>query len=1337
MVGAPPPATPQAAAATRSLSEGGTSRRARSPSRGRSRARRGNGGEMVIREIVREGGGGGGSATYPTLTRTNYQEWTILMRIALQGAGLWEAVDTGDATERAERQALGAILRSVPPEMVPALAVKDDAKVAWDTLKAMRVGDNRVREARRQKLRRDFEALSFKSSESVEDFALRLSNLLAELQLLGDSTTELDVVRKMLCVVPQGSSSGYKGGPKPKPAGGGSGEKKKGGDNAPAGGSNAAPRRNGNCRYCGKAGHWAKECRKAQRDREKKKQESANLIQQEDEQQGGLLMAIVDEIVAPQAVFLNEEKVIPVPSPDGVWFFDTGASSHMTGERHMFSTLDETVHGTVKFGDGSLVDIRGRGTVVFRSQGGEQRVLANVFYIPSLKSNIISPGQLDEGGCAIGIKSGVMTILDPGNRMLARVKRTGSRLYTGVLTIDAPACLLTQGSDVSWRWHARMGHLHFRALCAMASKQMAHGMPSIDHVDQYCDGCAPEKQHRAPFPHATAFRAEHGLDLVHTDLCGPITPASPSGNRYFLLVVDDHSRYMWLELLKTKDEAFQRFRKVQAMAEAEGKCRLRAFRSDRGGEFNSIEFREYCEDRGIKHYTTAPYSPQQNGVVERRNQTIVEMARCLLKSMGVPSYFWAEAVKTAVYILNRAPTRSLDGVTPYEAWHGRKPNVQHLRTFGCTMHVKKLGPGITKLSDRSTPMIFVGYEEGSKCYRAYDPATKKVQVTRDVLFDESRPWSWDMPNAHARHTGQCSDMDSARAAPTTFTVVYTAEDGSEELDTGGAAALTPTPSPVTPTQTPPPTPLAEPHTPDAARPVRWATPPTHDDACDADSSPIRYRRLSCILDETEGEAERDPFERCLLSAEEPRDVVEALGDAAWKKAMDEEMASILDNDTWVHCPLPSGHKAIGLRWVYKVKRDANGNVVKHKARLVAKGYAQRQGVDFEEVFAPVARMETVRLLLALAAHSSWEVHHMDVKSAFLNGDLCEEVYVAQPPGYIIAGKEQQVLKLQKALYGLRQAPRAWYAKLDDTLGKLGFTRSPLEHAVYRRGDSTSFLLVGVYVDDLIITGTNPAAIEEFKLQMKKLFRMSDLGLLSYYLGIEVSQTEEGITLCQRSYAAKILEMAGLSSCNSCSTPMECRLKLVKDDGETAFDTTLYRSIIGSLRYLVNSRPDIAHAVGIVSSDSDHAGDTGDRKSTSGQAFFLGDNIVTWTSQKQKIVAISSCEAEYLAAAAATCQGVWLSRLLGEMQGQRAEKFRLLVDNMSAIALAKNPVHHDRSKHIDVKFHFIREAMEAGEVEIIHVGTQEQLADLLTKALGRVRFIELRQKLGVLKISKPS
>ena len=235
---------------------------------------------------------------------------------------------------------------------------------------------------------------------------------------------------------------------------------------------------------------------------------------------------------------------------------------------------------------------------------------------------------------------------------------------------------------------------------------------------------------------------ERGLELVHSDLCGPIKPATAGGNRYFLLMVDDHSRFMWIEVIKSKDEAFKRFKRVKALAEATPGRKLLAFRSDRGGEFNSAAFREYCDEHGIKHCTTAPYTPQQNGVVERRNQTVVEMARCLLKSMGVPAIFWGEAVRTAVYLLNRAPTRSLDGRTPYEAWHNRKPKVHHLRVFGCVAHVKRLGPGIDKLADRSTPMVFVGYEDGAKAYRVYDPATKQLRVTRDVVFEEHRRWDW-------------------------------------------------------------------------------------------------------------------------------------------------------------------------------------------------------------------------------------------------------------------------------------------------------------------------------------------------------------------------------------------------------------------------------------------------------------------------------------------------------------------------------------------------------------------------------------------------------------------
>jgi hypothetical protein len=450
--------------------------------------------------------------------------------------------------------------------------------------------------------------------------------------------------------------------------------------------------------------------------------------------------------------------------------------------------------------------------------------------------------------------------------------------------------------------------------------------------------------------------------------------------------------------------------------------------------------------------------------------------------------------------------------------------------------------------------------------------------------------------------------------------------------------------------------------------------------------------------------------------------------------------------------------------------------VKHKARLVAKGYAQRQGVDYDEVFAPVARMETVRLLLALAAHHGWAVHYMDVKSAFLNGDLQEEVYVHQPPGYIDDNNRHGVLRLRKALYGLRQAPRAWNAKLDSTLISLGFERSPLEHAVYRRNTRGSTLIVGVYVDDLVITGSDKGDIDKFKEEMKHKFTMSDLGLLSYYLGIEVAQKGDSITLCQSSYVGKILATAGMDECNATHTPMESKLQLSKQDSGGVIDATLYRSIVGSLCYLCNTRPDIMFAVGMVSryleapgaphwaavkqilryisgtvrygccykrgagaptlvgfSDSDFAGNKDDRKSTTGTVFFLGSSAVTWASQKQKLVTLSSCEAEYVAATSGACQGVWLCRLLGDLIGDAPTTVKLRIDNMSSIALCKNPVYHDRSKHIDVKYHFIRECVEDGKVDVDHVSTDGQLADILTKAMGRVKFFKMRLKLGVTEV----
>ena len=268
---------------------------------------------------------------------------------------------------------------------------------------------------------------------------------------------------------------------------------------------------------------------------------------------------------------------MPVPSPDGVWFFDTGASSHMTGARDAFTSLDDTVHSSMHFGDGSLVTISGKGNVMFRCANGNQHVLANVYYIPKLRANIISLGQLDEKGCRSVIEDGHLCVYDQQRQLLVRVKRMANRLYVLRLDLAMPVCLVAKLDEPAWLWHARLELLHFQAVKAMSTKGMVRGMPQVDHVDEICDGCMLGKQHRLAFPRASPHRSERALDLVHTDLCGPIKPATAGGNQYFLLVVDDYSRYMWLELLKSKDEAHQKFQRVQVMAEAEGGANSRRF----------------------------------------------------------------------------------------------------------------------------------------------------------------------------------------------------------------------------------------------------------------------------------------------------------------------------------------------------------------------------------------------------------------------------------------------------------------------------------------------------------------------------------------------------------------------------------------------------------------------------------------------------------------------------------------------------------------------------------------------------------------------------------------
>lgn len=398
-----------------------------------------------------------------------------------------------------------------------------------------------------------------------------------------------------------------------------------------------------------------------------------------------------------------------------------------------------------------------------------------------------------------------------------------------------------------------------------------------------------------------------------------------------------------------------------------------------------------------------------------------------MKDKKMPSFFWGEAVTTSVYVLTCSFTRSVDGGTPYEAWHDRKPSVEHLRVLGCVAHVKSVRPFLCKLDDRSTPMVFIGYEPGSKAYKVYEPSTRRVHVSRDVIFDETASWNWE--EQYGEPEGSNGEF-VVEYITSPSSLIAAMEELEEEVATTSPASTPTASTPVHPMgASPPPS-------------VELATPPSALDLkifdAHGEGEQHRYRHVMDIL----GVHNAPPglTGRLLLTtAEEPSCIAKAQRDASWSKEMEEEMASIEQNKTWALVDLPSGHKPIGLKLVFKVKRDEKGAVVKHKAHLVAKGYVQREGFDFEEVFAPVARLDSAHLLLAVAVQEKWELHHLDVKSAFLNGELEEEVYVAQPPGFVMDGSEGKVLRLHKALYGLRQAPRAWNAKLVISLAALGFT----------------------------------------------------------------------------------------------------------------------------------------------------------------------------------------------------------------------------------------------------------------------------------------------------------
>ena len=565
---------------------------------------------------------------------------------------------------------------------------------------------------------------------------------------------------------------------------------------------------------------------------------------------------------------------------------------------------------------------------------------------------------------------------------------TANHMFPLYLHNTAHLCFSAKLTDESWLWHFRYGHLNFGGLKTLQQKNMVTGLPQITASSQVCEECVISKQHRNQFPQGKSWRAKKALELVHSDICGPITPHFNGGKRYLITFIDDYSRKLWVYFLQEKSETFVAFKSYKALVEKEVGHPIKVLRTDRGGEYNSHEFVIFCENHGIKRQLTAAYTPQQNGVCERKNRTILNMVRSLLITSGIQKSFWPEAVNWSVHILNRSPTLAVKNMTPEEAWSGRKPDVNHFWVFGCIAYTHIPDEKRRKLDNKGEKCIFLGVSDKSKAYKLYNPNTMKIVINRDVVFDEKETWSW---NQNVVKESIPADFDDH-------------EKGQQPMENEQEVEVTQ-------------------NVPIDQSPL----------GADSQRSQRVQRKAAWMTDYviTGVDQSDDPLTHfALFSYCDPTIFEVAVKEPKWRKAMDAEIIAIERNDTWELCHLPKGQKTIGVKWVYKTKLKENGEVDKHKAYLVAKGYKQEFGVDYKEVFAPVARHDTIRLVIAMAAQNSWPIFQLDVKSTFLYGDLKEEVFIDQPPGYVKLGNEHKVYKLKKALYGLKQAPRAWYNRIE-------------------------------------------------------------------------------------------------------------------------------------------------------------------------------------------------------------------------------------------------------------------------------------------------------------------
>ena len=1118
---------------------------------------------------------------------------------------------------------------------------------------------------------------------------------------------------------------------------------------------------------------------------------------------------------------------------------DSGCTHHIFRDRSLFWTYDPTQATQVKTANCGFLPTLARGSVRFRVTSGTRTVtftLKDCLHAPDAPINLISVGALNEKGAVLTFAPDRTSVsFPPTHHALPdfsfdaiTFRRLSFLNCDFVLPPSSPSVSLSPPSILDLPdsayisvfpppaltpdlWHRRFGHLGQAATRTLLTKDYATGLEYTGTFDHHhCIPCLIGKRPQLPYPNHSN-RANPG-ELLHIDNCGPFPTLSTHKHSSFLVVLEDHSNFGHLGLLRKRNDAFVFYQETEAGIELTTGTRIRTVRMDGAPELCEGEMGKHIRGRGIALQITAPYAHPQNGKAERYIRTLEDNMQTLLADSGLPPSFWNWAVSTSQYLRNRLPTSVLpSGVTPFEAFRHSKPDLAHLRVWGCQCFVAIPPELRTKGGPRRYEATFVGYDDNRVGWYVRD--LKGVfHFSRDVIFNELVPGRLspssrrDPPPTSTRaNIDHLPEMEVVGPHPVRAWVRTVAGQAFADTIAARDARLR----------------LRSPDTDEVSAFYSLAVildfvslnvyaglpdaVPTWSLDSEASAALLEY---SYLTHSDPNRYLRAPPKYDLMKPPDAYHEARSRPDAPiWQEAMDREMASLNARNAFEPADLPSGRHAIGVRWVFAYKYNPDGTIIrgKEKARLVAQGFSQRPE-DFDDTYAPVAKMTSIRIILAYAATHDLEVMASDVKTAFLHCRLRKEIYCKQIPGYSLSDPKR-VLRILVALYGLRQSAYEFYMLLLRCFTSLGMHRCEVDHAVFvgtwssppdpsipsLPDNAPLFALIPVHVDDGLIVCNSLPLYSWIISELQKTIEIIDMGPASLYLGNRIirDRPRRKLWLSQRSYCIELLRVWNLSNCTHASTPMANKPHLlepapnalphVKDDDIKP----LFQRLVGSLIYLaVCTRPDISYAAMALGqfnanptrthlvaakrvlrylagtldlalefnfdggalpatvsgflrncafSDADWASDESDRKSISGYCFYFLNSLVSWSATKQKTISLSSTEAEYYSMTHAMKEALWIRLFLTLNSFPVPRPFPLISDNQSACALANNSSITSRSKHIDVRHHFIRDHISDGTFCTNWVPTADMPADIFTKPLPLPLFIKHRSSLGLLPI----